>query len=194
MNDTPTSNEQPEETAADQAFEEGAQFDVTSEPDAEPIVIDVGEPEAEPQDPLAEANDRVLRTQAELENYRRRARRELEDQARYAAMPLLRDLMPVLDNMERAIEAAEKAEETGSLLDGFKMVKQQLETILQQQQCTVIDAHGKPFDPNLHEAISQQPSDEHPPGTVMLVAQTGYQLRDRVVRPSQVIVSTAPAE
>ncbi len=194
MNDTPTSNEQPEETVTDQVFEEGAQFDATSDPDAEPIVMDAGDPEAEPQDPLAEANDRVLRTQAELENYRRRARREMEDQARYAAMPLLRDLMPVLDNMQRAIEAAEKAEETGTLLDGFKMVKQQLETILQQHQCTVIDAHGKPFDPNLHEAISQQPSDEHPPGTVMLVAQTGYQLRDRVVRPSQVIVSTAAAE
>ena len=108
MNDTPTSNEQPEETVTDQVFEEGAQFDATSDPDAEPIVMDAGDPEAEPQDPLAEANDRVLRTQAELENYRRRARREMEDQARYAAMPLLRDLMPVLDNMQRAIEAAEK--------------------------------------------------------------------------------------
>jgi molecular chaperone GrpE len=191
MNDTPTSSEKPEETApTDAVFEEGTTFDVSSEPEAE-SVVEAGET---PQDELREANDRALRTQAELENYRRRARREMEDLQRYAGLPLLRDLIPVLDNMQRAIDAAEKAEESSSLLDGLKLVMQQMQSILQQHHCLPIDALGKPFDPNCHEAISQQPSEEHPPGTVMLVAQTGYQLRDRVVRPSQVIVSTAPTE
>lgn len=141
---------------------------------------------------LQEAGDRLLRAQAELDNYRKRARRELEDSLRYAAMPLLRDLLPVIDNLGRAIAAAEKSAETGGLIDGVKMVAQTLEGVLARHECKRIDALGKPFDPAFHEAISQQPSTEYPPQTVMLVAQEGYTLHDRVVRPAQVIVSTAP--
>lgn len=141
---------------------------------------------------LEDASDRVLRAQAELDNYRKRARRELEDERRYAAMPLLRDLLPVLDNIYRAIEAAEKSATAGGLLDGVKLVAQSLESVLAKHDCKRIEALGQPFDPAFHEAISQQPSTEHPPNTVVLVAQEGYVLHDRVVRPSQVIVSTRP--
>ena len=140
---------------------------------------------------LNEAQDRALRMQAELENYRKRAAREMQEQRRYAQLPLMRDLLPVLDNMDRAIEAAEKTHDTADLLEGVKMVARQLAEVLERHHCVRIRALGEPFDPHLHEAILQQPSDEHPGGTVMQVTQTGFLLHDRVVRPSQVIVSGA---
>jgi molecular chaperone GrpE len=143
---------------------------------------------------LEEAGDRLLRAQAELDNYRKRARRELEDSLQYATMPLIRELLPVIDNLNRALAAAEKSAEKSGLIDGVRMVAQTFETVLTRHNCKRIDALGKPFDPTYHEAISQQPSAEHPPQTVILVAQEGYTLHDRVVRPAQVIVSTAPAQ
>jgi molecular chaperone GrpE len=146
---------------------------------------------AQLREELAQAKDRALRIQAELENYRKRAARQIEEERRYANLPLIRDLLPVWDNMGRAIEAAEKTHETARLLEGFKMVSGQLESVLQQHQCTKIDALGEAFDPNVHEAISQQPCREHPANTVLGVVQTGFRLHDRVVRPSQVIVSVA---
>jgi molecular chaperone GrpE len=141
---------------------------------------------------LEDAADRVLRAQAELDNYRKRARRELEDERRYASLPLLRDLLPVIDNIYRAIAAAEKSPGGASLLDGVKLIAQSLEGVLAGHDCKRIDALHQPFDPAFHQAISQQPTDEYPPHTVVLVAQEGYVLYDRVVRPAQVIVSTAP--
>jgi len=139
-----------------------------------------------------QADDRVLRLQAEMENLRGRTSREIRDVRRYASLPLLRDLLPVCDNVERAIQAAQDTAGAESLVEGFELVAQQLASVLAAHDCTLIDALGQPFDPNLHEAISQQPSAEHPKGTVILVTQTGYQLHDRVVRPAQVIISTEP--
>jgi molecular chaperone GrpE len=142
---------------------------------------------------LREAGDRVLRAQAELDNYRKRARRELDEELRYANLPLLRDLLPVLDNIQRGIAAAEKTPDGSNLLDGIKMVAQSLTGTLARHNCTRIEALHKPFDPALHEAIMQQPSDQFAAHTVLAVVQDGYVLYDRVVRPAQVIVSTAPA-
>ena len=144
-------------------------------------------------DELIQAQERVLRAQAELENYRKRARRELEDERRYAELPLLRDLAPVLDNVERAIQAAEKKADAATLLEGFKMVAQQLNTVMERHHLVRIEGLHQPFDPHLHQAIMQQPSSEFPADTVIGVAQTGYQLHDRVVRPAQVIVSREAA-
>ena len=141
---------------------------------------------------LEAAKDRVLRSQAELENYRKRAAREIEDHRRYANLPLIQDLLPVLDNVERAIAAADKTHDVAGLLEGVKLVARQFEEILARYNCRRIGALHLPFDPHLHHAISQQATDEYPPNTVVLVAQPGFQLHDRVVRPSQVIVSRAP--
>jgi molecular chaperone GrpE len=143
---------------------------------------------------LSAANDRLLRLQAEMQNLRNRTSREIADERRYAALPLLGDLLPVVDNIDRAIEAAEKAGEAENLLEGFRLVKQQLMTTLARHQCELIPAEGQPFDPNFHQAILQQPSADVPAGHVMLVAQTGYKLHDRVVRPAQVIVSSGPLQ
>ena len=155
--------------------------------------VDSAEAEVEKlRSDIQEAGDRLLRAQAELDNYRKRARRELEDSVKFAALPLVRDLLPVIDNLQRAMDAAEKTAEKGSLIDGVKMVAQTFQSVLARHDCKKIDALGKPFDPAFHEAISQQPSPDHEPQTVLLVAQDGYTLHDRVVRPAQVIVSTAP--
>lgn len=134
-----------------------------------------------------------MRSLAELENVRKRARRELEDERRFANLTLLRDLLPVLDNIQRAIEAAEKSPQAAAVTVGFKMVEQQLEQVLTRFHCTRIPALHEPFDPHRHQAIAQQPSSEFPDHTVIMVAQQGYQLHDRVLRPAQVIVSTGPA-
>ncbi len=141
---------------------------------------------------LAAVNDRLLRLQAEMQNLRNRTSREINDERRYAALPVLRDLLPVIDNIDRAIDAAAKAGEAENLLAGFRLVRQQLATVLSQTQCEVIDPTGQPFDPNFHQAILQQPSPDVPAGHVMMTAQPGYKLHDRVIRPAQVIVSSGP--
>jgi molecular chaperone GrpE len=150
---------------------------------------------------LREANERALRTHAELENYRKRMQREMADERKYAVVPLVRDLLPVIDNLERAIEHAQArsasegstAGEVASLLEGVKLVAQQFETVLKQYQCERIPAVGETFDPNLHQALAQEPSNEYPAGTVSRAYQAGYKLEGRVIRPAQVFVSTGPA-
>lgn len=140
-----------------------------------------------------EANDRALRSHAELENFRKRSQRELVDERRYAVVPFARDLLAVVDNLERAIEVAEKSPDGSALLDGVKLVADQLESVLQSHQCVRIETVGTPFDPNFHQAIAQEPSDEHPAGVITRETQAGYKLHDRVIRPAQVFVSTGPA-
>ncbi|HJT34981.1 MAG TPA: nucleotide exchange factor GrpE [Pirellulales bacterium] len=141
---------------------------------------------------LDAAKDRALRVQAELENYRKRVRREMDDERRYAQLPLLKELLPVIDNIGRALQSAEKSPDGSGLLEGVKLVAQQLDGVLSRHHCQRIEALHQPFDPHLHEAILQQPSADYPAGTVLNVTQEGYQLHDRVVRPAQVIVSTTP--
>jgi molecular chaperone GrpE len=157
--------------------------------DGAPTPAETGDPiETE----LAAERDRNLRLRAELENVRTRAARELTDQRRYEALSLARDLLPVLDNVDRAIAAAEKNNEAGSLLEGFRLVRQQLLSVLEQHHCTEIPAAGAEFDPHLHAAILHQPSADVPANHVTMVTQAGYQMHDRVVRPAQVIVSSGP--
>ena len=142
---------------------------------------------------LQDASERALRSHAELENFRKRAQRELVDERRYAVVPLVRDLLPVVDNLQRALVAAEKTDSTSALLPGVQMVLVQLEAILKQHQCEPIETVGAAFDPNIHEAIGQEPSAEHPAGTVTRSFQAGYKLHDRTIRPAQVFVSTGPS-
>lgn len=142
------------------------------------------------KDELAEAKDRALRSLAELENFRQRKNREMADDRKYAAMDLARDILPVWDNMGRAIEAAEKDLNAATLIDGVKMMHKQFLDIFQKYHIEKIDALGKPFDPNFHESIAMLPSDE-PAGNVIVDSQAGFTLHDRVVRPTQVVVSAA---
>ncbi len=170
--------------AVDQVIEAAAMAGVVEQ---EPTQIE------QLQSQLAAAEDRVLRAHAELENYRKRASRLLEEERKYAPLALLRDLLPVVDNLERAIQSADQNGGSAGLLEGVKMVAQQLHSVLERHHCRRIEAKGAAFDPHLHEAIAQVPREDLPPGTVVDVASTGYQLHDRVVRPTQVLVSTRPA-
>lgn len=134
--------------------------------------------------------DLVQRTRAEFENYQKRMKRDLAEERRYAQIPLASDLLAALDNLERAIAAAEQAGDTGPLEQGVAMVHTQLLDILRRHGVTRIEALHRPFDPNLHQAVMQQPSKEHPPMTVLQVLEQGYMIHERVLRPSRVVVST----
>jgi molecular chaperone GrpE len=139
---------------------------------------------------LAELKDRELKAQAELENFRKRILRDTEQTLKYASLPLVRDVLEVNDNLSRAAEAAQTSSDSESLLAGVRMVQQQLKGVLEKYNCRAIEALGKTFDPNIHQAIAQAPSTEYPAGTVSLEASVGYMMHDRVIRPSHVIVST----
>src|SRR5690606_3154717 len=141
---------------------------------------------------LAQERDRVLRLQAEMQNLRARQARELADMRQYAGIELMREILPVLDNVDRAIEAGSEASDAASLLEGFRLVRQQLATALARHGCVEMNAAGETFDPDKHQAILQQPSAEHPAGSIMMVTQAGFELHDRVVRAAQVIVSAGP--
>ena len=138
--------------------------------------------------------DNWLRAQAELENFRKRTQKEMQQNFRYQAISLARDLLPALDNLERALAAAQESANIQELTQGVQMVAQQLQDILGQHDVKPIEALDQPFDPNLHEAIQQMPSANHPPMTVMHEVERGYLLHDRVVRPSKVIVSGGSPE
>jgi molecular chaperone GrpE len=130
------------------------------------------------------------RTQADFENYQKRANREAVQERRYAHGPLALDLLPILDNLDRAVAAAKQAGEVGPLVQGVGMVQSQYLDALKRHGITRIEAQGQPFDPNLHQAVMQQPSDQ-PANSVLQVLEQGYMLHDRVLRPARVIVSTA---
>jgi molecular chaperone GrpE len=135
--------------------------------------------------------DKWARAMADLENYRRRIQREMEEDRKYAAMPLLKSLLPAFDGLDRAVLAASQSKNADELIKGVQLTIKQLETALNGFGAKVIHAADQPFDPNLHEAISQVPSDK-PPMTVLHDVERGYMLHDRIVRPSKVIVAKAP--
>jgi molecular chaperone GrpE len=145
---------------------------------------------------LTESENHALRTQAELDNFRKRVYRDMEVERRYAEESLLRDLLVIVDNMDRAIQAASSQvasnaqSDNSTILQGMQMVQKQFMTILDSHQCQRIEARDGPFDPNFHEAISQLPHAEIPEGHVIDVAVEGYVLHDRVLRPTQVLVSS----
>jgi molecular chaperone GrpE len=150
---------------------------------------------AELEGDLRRAHNEVLKSQAEFENFRKRMRREMEEESRYAALPLIGELLPVIDNLERATQAATQSPtsaDAAGLVDGVKLVIAQFEQALAKNGCLRIDPLGDEFDPHLHMAVMQEPSDEHAAGHVSRVLQSGYKLHDRVVRPAQVFVSTGP--
>jgi molecular chaperone GrpE len=134
--------------------------------------------------------DLAQRTRAEFDNYQKRARLERDQERKYAYTPLVRDLLPVIDNLQRALDASRKAGDSGPLAQGVAMVESQFLELLKRNGIVSIEAEGKPFDPNLHQAVMQQPSNELEPNSVIQVLEHGFMNHDRVLRPSKVIVST----
>jgi molecular chaperone GrpE len=138
---------------------------------------------------------RLLRATADLENYKKRAQREREESIKFANESLFKKLVPVLDNFDMALAAAsqEKANTAQSLQTGVAMIHQQFRNALLESGLEEVDAGGEPFDPNFHEAVSQQESDEVPEGQVLQQLRKGYKLRERLIRPATVVVAKRPA-
>lgn len=137
----------------------------------------------------AELKDRLLRGQADWENSRKRILREKEDAVRYAGEALLEKLLPVLDNFEMGMKAAETATDAKSIAQGLEMVLKQFQQVLKDAGVETIDAVGQPFDPHRHEALGQHESDEHPEGHVVTQLRKGYKLKDRLLRAASVFVA-----
>lgn len=142
---------------------------------------------------LAASKDRVLRLQADFDNFRRRTLKEREDLLNYGHENLVKDLLTTVDNLERAIEHAQQNQDGNleGLLQGVELVFRELLGTLAKHGVSRIEAQGRPFDPEFHEAIAQEPTDEKPANTVLKVFQTGYALRNRVLRPARVVVAKA---
>jgi molecular chaperone GrpE len=169
------------------------------------IPVEVVPPDA-PADPIAELEaklavaekekkenwDRYLRSAADLENTRKRNKREADDAKFETKTKILKEILPVVDNLERAVEHAGAGSENQPIIEGVQLVLRQLMTAFERLEVTPVEAQGQPFDPNLHEAISQQESDL-PPGSVVTVLQRGYKSGDRLLRPALVVVAKPKA-
>jgi len=131
----------------------------------------------------------LQRARADFENYQKRTQRDLAQELRYSHRAFALDVLPILDNFERAVAAAKQAGETGPLVQGVAMIQNQFLDLLRRHGVTRIEAQGQPFDPNLHQAVMQQPSQDQPPNTVLQVLEQGFMIHDRVLRPARVIVS-----
>ena len=140
--------------------------------------------------------DRLLRTTADFDNFKKRAAREKQEAIKYASQSLVEKLVPILDNLDMAITAAQtgSAKSAQSLQDGIAMIYQQFRNALTEAGLEEIDALHRPFDPNWHEAVSQKETGDVPDGQVVQQLRKGYKLRDRLVRPATVVVAKKPSE
>jgi len=157
--------------------------------------------ESETEDPMAglqadldRFRDLALRSQADFENYKKRCAREKEEAIKYANNSLLQRLVAIIDNFELGLAAAKEQGQQSPIYSGMVLVQKQLNDLLAENGLQPIEAEGKPFDPNLHEAIAHEPSDEVPEGIVLRQVSRGYRIKDRLLRPAKVVVSSGPAK
>jgi molecular chaperone GrpE len=156
---------------------------------------------SETEDPMAglqadldRFRDLALRSQADFENYKKRCAREKEDAIKYANASLLERLVAIVDNFKLGLEAARGESEQSPIYSGMTLVLKQLNDFLAENGLQAIEAEEKKFDPNLHEAIAHEPSEQFPEGTVIRQTRRGYRFKDRLLRPSSVVVSSGPAK
>ena len=142
-----------------------------------------------PEERLALEKDRVLRLSAEFDNYKKRKQREIDDFKKFANESVFRQILPVVDNLERAIDAAHKSADHASLLEGVQMTHKEIMKFLEMFSVKLVKADKEAFDPNFHQAVTRQETDDFPENTVVQVLQNGYLLHDRLIRPAMVIVS-----
>jgi molecular chaperone GrpE len=138
--------------------------------------------------------DRLLRVSAEFENYKKRSAREMEDYRKYANESLLRDLLPVIDNLERALAVPADAQNEKGLREGLELTLKQIHKLLECFGVSAIEAEGQPFDPAFHQAMMQEQSDQVPENVVLRQLQKGYAIKDRLLRPAMVVVAKAAAK
>lgn len=141
---------------------------------------------------LAEQKDQFARLQAETDNFRKRMLREKGEFAQFANERLLKELIPIFDNLERALEAP--SSDAAQLKEGVEMILKQFESFLEKEKVVPVKAVGEKFDPSVHDVVSQEESDEHEENTVIRQFAKGYQLNNRVLRPAQVVITRKPAK
>jgi molecular chaperone GrpE len=175
--------------------------------DAEAAADETGGPETETtteiasrlaaaEDALAAEKDRFVRLYAEFENYKKRSAREMQEYRKYANETLIREILPIIDNLERALQSSDAvSQDTGCIVQGVDMTLREILRVLEKFHVRPIKSIGEPFDPNFHEAVGKEPSAEYSEGNVVKEYQRGYLLHDRLVRPAMVVVSAGgPAE
>jgi len=179
----------------------GAERSASAGSTSSPPVSAVDAERSEAEDPtlslqadLDRFRDLALRSQADFENYKKRSAREKEDAIKYANSSLLEKLVAIIDNFELGLEAAKGESEQSPIYSGMTLVLKQLSDLLAENGLQPIEAEGKKFDPNLHEAIAREPSDQFPEGIVLRQIRRGYRFRDRLLRPSSVVVSSGPGK
>ncbi|TDF96758.1 nucleotide exchange factor GrpE [Paenibacillus piri] len=191
-NQTEVNAEAEQQAEATYAGSEAGEENLTSE--AEEAAQEQGSVEAPEIEQLRkEADDnyqRFLRTQADFDNFRRRTRQEKEEFAKYASLKLIEQLLPVVDNFERALNAGKEVSDTDALLKGVDMIFRQLSQVLGNEGLQSMETVGQPFNPEFHQAIMQVESDEYDEGIVVEEVQKGYMLKDKVLRPAMVKVSS----
>jgi len=162
----------------------------------DPVAVVPEDELARLRDELATARDRMLRLQADFDNFRKRAMKDREEAIQYGPQILVKDLLSVVDNLARAIDHARQSGggDLEGLLQGVELVRRELESVLSKHHVREIEALGKVFNPAQHEAMAQVPDASVEPNTIVEVLQKGYQLRDRLIRPARVVVARAPAE
>lgn len=141
---------------------------------------------------VARHRDAMLRMQAEMDNTRKRLVRDAEKSRRFALERIMKDLLQVLDTMERGLQTGKESATVESLLEGQELTLKMLTKVLNDHSLELVDPAGEPFNPEFHEAVTMLPSPDHEEGTVMEVLQKGYKLHDRLVRPAMVVVSSKP--
>lgn len=192
----PTTNGAAESVPVDASLGEAGAASAPGDEHA-PASNDPAEEEA-PKDPLQAAEekaaalkDQLLRTAADFDNFRKRSRREVEEARSAGRHGLLRDLLPVFDNLERACAASDAAQDLPSFVSGIEMVLKQFADSLKRAAIERVETVGKAFDPNIHEAIQQLVSDEFEPGQIITEVQAGYRVGERLIRPAMVVVAKA---
>ncbi|WP_248926758.1 nucleotide exchange factor GrpE [Paenibacillus hamazuiensis] len=179
-----------QQTEATYGAEAEAQDETAGEPQEASEQPSAENSELEAARKLAEENyQRFLRAQADFDNFRRRTREEKEQFAKYASLKLIEQLLPVVDNFERAMSTSKETKDFDALVKGLDMTFRQLEQVLAQEGLQPMNAVGQPFNPEFHQAIMQVESEEHEEGIVVEEVQKGYMLKDKVVRPAMVKVS-----
>ena len=192
---TPQNTEPTSDNANDESeIEEVEPTKVTDSPEDNPDSTDQEDldPIEEAQKAAAHWKDLAARNQAELDNYRKRMAREKSDAIKFANASLLSELLPVIDSFQMGLSAAINEDPDSIISKGMEMVQKQLEEFLTSQGAVLISSVGQEFDPNLHEAISQESSDEVPSGHVISEIRKGFTLNDRLLRAANVIVSKGP--
>jgi molecular chaperone GrpE len=181
---------------SDQPEREGTEEEGAEASEDNPSEVE-NEAELDPAESAREAaarlKDQLLRMAADFENFRKRAKRDVEDAGRRAREQVVAEILPIVDNLERAVASAQGATDVAAVVDGVRMVLKSFEDVAERLQLQRLPAVGARFDPNVHDAIQQQETDEHPPGSIVAEVVPGYSLEGKLLRPAMVVVAKPPS-